>query len=206
MSLNQQVTIAIERTMGFDKYASIMRMVDEVDIATDVEFQILFNDYYDVRRNEEWRALYYRYFAEFKESPTPTFNQIIEKLYYNLRSNKGGKFPVEPSFSSKMLATLDPSKPVLDSHVLENLRLELAYATAAPAVKLSKAKQVYATICYRYDAYMKSKDCLAAIEIFDSHFPDYKDVFSPVRKIDWFLWRLNRNELIEIGVFKELLG
>lgn len=51
----------------------------------------------------------------------------------------------------------------------------------------------------------KSKDCLAAIEVSNSLFPDYKDVFSPVRKIDWFLWRFDRNELIEMGAFIGLL-
>lgn len=205
MPQSKQVTRVIERALGFEKYAAIMDMADDVDIEKDEEFQTLFNDYYDVRRNEEWRKLYYRYFAKYKSGPAPTFNQIIDALYYNLRTNKGGTHPVEASFSSKMLATLDSSKPVLDSHVLENMNLSLSYASASPEIKLLKAKQVYAAICRRYDTYMRTRDCMDAIGIFDSHFPDYKGVFSPVRKIDWFLWKLDRKELVEMGVFKELL-
>lgn len=70
-----------------------------------------------IRRNEKWRQHYYDLFAKAKTERF-SFEQIITELY-RLTGN------VEASFSSKMLATIDASKPIWDQYVLQNLGLEL---------------------------------------------------------------------------------
>ena len=90
-------------SMGLDKYQYIMKKVREINVSSDAEFQKTFNGFYIVRRNETWRKTYYGFFEQAK-SETPTFTEIIKYMYETTGN-------IEPSFSSKMLATLCPGRP-----------------------------------------------------------------------------------------------
>lgn len=98
-------------SMGLDKYQFIMERVKKTDLSTDADFQRTFNGFYIVRRNEKWRRIYYEYFEGVKAG-TPTFESILTYLY-ECTGN------IEPSFSSKMLATIFPDKPIWDRYVLK---------------------------------------------------------------------------------------
>ena len=74
------------------------------NVATDIDFQRIFNGFYIVRRNEDWRKCYYEHFESIKNG-SPTFESIIAYLY-ECTGN------IEPSFSSKMLATIFSEKPI----------------------------------------------------------------------------------------------
>ncbi len=102
----------LARGLGLDRYTDIMRG----DPASP-DFQRAFNGYYRIRRNEKWRQHYYDLFAKAKTEHY-SFEQIITELY-RITGN------VEASFSSKMLATIDASKPIGNQYVLQNLGLEL---------------------------------------------------------------------------------
>ena len=100
----------LARGLGLDRYADIIHR----DPASSA-FQRAFNGYYRIRRNEEWRQHYYDLFVKAKVERF-SFEQIITELF-RLTGN------VEASFSSKMLATIDASKPIWDQYVLQNLGL-----------------------------------------------------------------------------------
>lgn len=103
-------------SMGLDKYRYIMEQVSITNVAVDTDFQRTFNGFYVVRRNESWRKSYYEYFESVKNGK-PTFKNIITYLY-ECTGN------IEPSFSSKMLATIIPEKPIWDRYVVQNLNIE----------------------------------------------------------------------------------
>lgn len=48
--------------MGLDKYKVIEDQVRKVNVPVDADFQRTFNGVYMVRRNEEWRKVYYDLF------------------------------------------------------------------------------------------------------------------------------------------------
>ena len=54
-------------SLGLDKYQYIMTHVMETDVSADEDFQRIFNGFYIVRRNEQWRKVYYSYFEEVKK-------------------------------------------------------------------------------------------------------------------------------------------
>ena len=97
--------------LGLDRYADIMQNADP----SSDDFQKLFNGYYRVRRNDEWRKSYYTLFCKAWKL-CYSFDQIVGELYESTGN-------VEPSFSSKMLATIDSQCPIWDSHVLDKLEL-----------------------------------------------------------------------------------
>ena len=199
---NSIITRVIERKLGFDKYRTIMESVKTVDVSKNISFQTAFNDYYEIRRNAEWRDGYYQIFQKVKHDENITFDEIIDHLYKELKTNQGSEHPVEASFSSKMLATINPEMPILDSQVLTNMGLSIKGKN--PEEKLVCAKTVYAEICRRYRNYIGTKNCNNAILLFNRYFPDCLTM-SDVRKIDWYLWAFTKVELIEIGLFGALL-
>ena len=100
-------------SMGLDKYIFIINQLKRTDVSKDLLFQRTFNGFYIVRRNDAWRKVYYDYFENIK-GESPTFSSIITHLYAHTGN-------IEPSFSSKMLATIFPEKPIWDQYVIKNL-------------------------------------------------------------------------------------
>ena len=163
----------LARGLGLDRYADIMRG----DPASP-EFRRAFNGYYRIRRNEEWRQHYYDLFVKAKDERL-SFEQIITELY-QLTGN------VESSFSSKMLATIDASKPIWDQYVLQNLGLELTEKTQEE--KLQNAVILYDRIVNWYTDYLTTDEARENIGEFDRLLPEYERV-NDTKKIDCLLWR-----------------
>lgn len=166
-------------SMGLDKYQFIMEQVNKTDISIDAEFQRIFNGFYIVRRNEEWRKAYYEYFESVKKG-TPTFTSILIHLY-ECTGN------IEPSFSSKMLATIFPDKPIWDRYVVQNLNMELKGRTKQE--RLENAMVLYTDIERWYADFLQTDKAKECIEVFDHVMPDYKHI-SSIKKIDSILWSI----------------
>ena len=162
----------LARSLGLDRYAEIMCGDPQSE-----SFQRLFNGYYRIRRNEEWRMVYYDLFVTAKDRHY-SFEQIITALF-DATGN------VEASFSSKMLATIDDSKPIWDQYVLQNLGLELTGKTQEE--KLKNAIKLYDEILRWYDEYLQTDEAQQSIQEFDHWLPHYSWV-SNVKKIDCLLW------------------
>ena len=166
-------------SMGLDKYLFIMEQVNKTDISTDVNFQRAFNGFYIVRRNEDWRKIYYEHFESIKNG-SPTFTSILTYLFEHTGN-------IEPSFSSKMLATIFPDKPIWDRYVVQNLSMELVGKTKQE--RLENAIILYEDMEKWYADFLKTDKAKECIEIFDRVMPDYKQI-SSIKKIDSILWSI----------------
>lgn len=164
----------LARSLGLDRYAEIMH-----GDPSSIEFQKLFNGYYRDRRNEEWRKTYYALFTEAKGHHF-SFEQIISTLFDTTGN-------VEASFSSKMLATINPSMPIWDQYVLQNLGLELTGKTQEE--RLHNAVLLYSEIVRWYDEYLGTDEAKQNIQEFDRLLPGYTWI-SSVKKIDCLLWSM----------------
>lgn len=162
----------LARSLGLDKYAEIMRG-DPVSPS----FQRSFNGYYRIRRNEEWRSCYYSLFLRARTEALD-FSQIITALFQATGN-------VEASFSSKMLATIDPAKTIWDQYVLHNLGLKLTGTTQEE--KLNNAILLYGAIEKWYLDYLKTAKARENLKTFDRWLPEYKWI-SDIKKIDCLLW------------------
>ena len=144
---------ALSRSLGLPRYIEIMAGNPDKS-----EFQRMFNGYYKVRRNENWQKEYYAIFTEAKKNPENyTFERILRKLHEKTRM-------IEASFSSKMLATIDPSKPIWDQYVLKNLGLQLKGKDAES--KLKNAIDLYSKIEDWYNSYLNSSEIVEKEIIF----------------------------------------
>lgn len=163
-------------SFGLKTYKEIQDTFNKIDVSTDKDFQKKFNGFYKVRRDNNWRKYYYDLFEKVKKDPyIQTFEYILNSIYQGT-----GKF--EPSFSSKMLATLNPNYPIWDQYVLKNTGIE------PPSVKnINSLVATYKEIEVWYKKFIvppAGKTCIAE---FDKNFPDYNNI-NDVKKIDFLLW------------------
>ena len=165
------------RSLALDKYKLILNNVKAVDVSKDFGFQKMFNAFFRIRRNAEWRECFYELFECAKKNHF-TFEEIINGLYMQTGN-------VEASFSSKMLATIDQDKPIWDQYVLHNLGLELKGKTSQERIK--NAAMIYSQIEDWFDEYLQTDEAYENIVEFDRWFPSYTWL-SAVKKIDYLLW------------------
>ena len=178
INLRQSLSMLQKREKGLLAYEKIMASYKDTNLSADATFQKLFNGFYRIRRNTDWRNLYYSYFETLKTESSPSFPMILEFLYLHT-----GR--VECSFSSKMLSTLCPDAPIWDSIVLDQLHLRLRGTSCAQ--KFKNALPLYERICQWYREFLPTPKANTCIAAFDTVFPQFCH-FSATKKIDFLLW------------------
>lgn len=169
-----------ELKTGLEKYIEIMECFDKTDVSTDKDFQRLYNHFYRMRqRKPEFYQSYYGYMEKMKNhSKTLTFEDVL----FSIQEETGR---CEASFSSKLLATLNPDMPVWDMFVLENLGIKQINASAKN--REQKIIDAYNQTCKWYNDFLNTEDANLIVKIFDEMFPDV--CITNVKKIDMFLWQ-----------------
>lgn len=168
----------IEINNGAAKYSNIMKKFLKTNVALDEDFQRTFTGFYRIRRNKElFLSKYYSYMESLKGKDV-SFKDIISKVNTFLGT-------IEPSFSSKMLATLNPSMPVWDQYVLANIGVS---APSQYSKTIDKCIDVYSKIVSWYESFLKTDEAKEMIELFDKQLPRYSH-FTNIKKIDLMFWQ-----------------
>jgi hypothetical protein len=143
-----------------------------------------FNAYYGVRRNAEWRSNFYRVFERAKTSALDTralFEKVIEDVF-----QESGR--VEGSFSSKLVATLRPEGPIVDSVV----RAWLARQGPCPPFTggLDAVTAYYAWLDETLTAVSLTPEAEAWRATFTAAFPPAspRDSVSAMKQLDFLIW------------------
>lgn len=163
---------------GILKYSEIMRLYKKVNVSKSSEFQKKFNHFYKIRqRKPTWYKVYYSYMQKTKRRKI----KFSDVLFY-LKDELGS---LEPSFSSKLLATRFPSSPIRDQFVLRNLEIK----TPSPNVKnrAEKIVCIYKKIEKWHTDFINSRKGKMIVAIFNKEHPNL--FISDVKKIDFFLWK-----------------
>ena len=170
----------LEESFGLSQYKSIMdKMKEGIDISNNADFKTAFNGFYRVRRGEDWRKKFYELFQEFNERETkPTFKDILNEIHEKTEC-------FEPSFSSKMLATLDPKQPIWDQNVLQFFGLTLEIQKGPD--RTDKAVENYNALKSKHKEFCSSENGEKCLEYFDKTFPKYTWI-SKTKKIDFIIW------------------
>jgi hypothetical protein len=110
----------------------------------------------------------------------PSFDSALDHIFAVL-----GRY--EPSFSSKLVATLDPNQPVWDEFVLRNTNQTPPSYTAKNRVEM--AKVVYRGVQRWYEAYLPTGAARRVIELFDREVEDHERV-TDLKNVDFVLWQM----------------
>lgn len=163
---------------GIDKYEKIMALFYQTNVSENNDFQHLFNGFYQIRRNREWRNVYYDLLEKLKNKNV-SIDKIITYLYKNTPQHK-----IELSFSSKLLHTLNPNMPIYDKNVAQKIGLNSIKPYWDTEKKISVSISIYNELINWY----KTEKSLKYLQKFNILFPNH-DIISNTKKIDFILWR-----------------
>lgn len=180
---------SIEESCSLDKYVKTTKIPP--DIPTDQEYQKNFNSYYRVRRDQGWLNEFYAFMQSNQGNSDLTFETVLKHLSkvkhkVSTKINKSGfAASIEVSFSSKLLATLNPKYPIWDSQVVKALDIKVPQHTIEAYV------QAYNELCDSVWSFIETDTGKVCLQLFDSMFPHYIDI-NPVKKIDLYLWNIGK--------------
>ncbi len=177
----RQIESALPRVSpGLTSYVWLQHELPLRDVSHDTEFQKRFGGFYRVRRDSNWRAFYFKNLEDAKRRPI-TFKEALQSLH-----KATGR--VEASFASKLVATVDPCQPVIDSVVLHNLRLKLPPRDAPdPAVRLDAIVNLHARLTDLYTEFLASDSGRDLVAQFRHTYPDAG--VSEIKMLDLVLWQ-----------------
>jgi len=162
---------------GVQKYLGIMNAFRLCDVSSDYSFQRKFKGFYRVRRNDEFCNIFFKYMESQKDNRVLKFTDVISYIYSETRR-------IEPSFSSKMLATINANAPVWDSHVLSQLSIKPP--TYSHANRLQSTIDTYSLLEKWYNDYLQTQNAGDIISCFDTLIQCNN--LTNVKKIDLVLW------------------
>ena len=175
----QQIATALDQAEpGLRKYLWIMQRVHRCDVRFDAEFQRTYNDFYKVRQNDVWRRSYYDVLEHAKTTPM-TFSDALRAIH-------SATDVVAPSFASKLVATLDPSLPVWDRHVLDNLGLRAPYHYQRDRVE--RCERTYTELLQRMTELVASPEGQRICAAFARRYPAVG--ITDMKRVDLVLWRI----------------
>ena len=182
INARQVLEKVMAESLGLSEYEYIMKTICQTDVSKNMDFQRRFNHFYKVRRNQDWRKKYYEIFERNKaKKEEVTFENILCNIYVFTDRT-------EASFASKLLATLNPDKPIWDSRVLNFLGLKPTGKSASD--RQDSIIEVYGKIENWYKKYLITTEAKENIRIFDEMLPCYSWI-SDVKKIDYIIWGLD---------------
>lgn len=178
---SQELSAALDLVSeGLERYKWIQSSLRSCDPSTDPEFQRRYGGFYRVRRSEAWRSNFFKLLKDVRDGGA-TFEEILTGL--NVSTGR-----VEASFSSKLYATVHPDNPVIDSIVLQNLRLRLpGYYDRG---RLPKICALYAQMREMYEGYLSTKQGQRLVLEFEKRHP--KSGIRPMKMLDFVLWQIRR--------------
>jgi hypothetical protein len=174
---------AIERALpyiavGLGKYCWIQAALATTDVAYDRDFQTRFNAFYRVRRGAAWRSAFFALLQQEKSCPRP-FAKVLRALH-------AATGRVEASFASKLAATADPEKPVIDSFVLKNIGLRLP----PPGVieqRLMRVEQLYDRLGHVSGQFLATETGRYLVDRFLASYPRHP--VTRAKMLDLVLWQ-----------------
>lgn len=165
---------------GLQKYLLIMQLVKDSNVQTNEDFQKKFNGFYKIRQRQKSFYLALYEYLENNKNKEVTFEQVLYFLY-----QKFGR--LEPSFSSKIVATINPDFPVWDSVVLANLNIKAPGYNIDKKIRFEKIVKIYDEVVSWYSDFLKTEKARDMIKAFDEKIgtTDITDL----KKIDLILWQ-----------------
>ncbi len=166
---------------GVQSYLRIMQLVKTSNVQINEEFQRIFNGFYRIRqRKKEFYGALYDYLEHNKNNKEISFEQTLAFFYQKFQR-------FEPSFSSKIVATINPNFPVWDSKVLEKLNITAPSFNLDGAVRFKRIVKTYDDIVNWYSEFLNTEEAKNMIKTFDEKIGTLN--ITDIKKVDLILWQ-----------------
>jgi hypothetical protein len=163
---------------GLKKYCWLQAALATTDVAHDREFQIRFNAFYRVRRSPTWQSAFYGLLQQNK-SKLQSFADVLRALH-------AATGRAEASFTSKLVASVDPDMPVIDAFVLKNVGLRLP-RPGPIETRLARMVELHDLIRRTFSDYLAGDLGRHLVARFEESYPDRH--ITRVKMLDLILWQ-----------------
>jgi hypothetical protein len=161
--LNQYLMLQSERLCG--------------DLRRNTSFRRQFNHFYRVRRGREWQEAFYD-LLETRKQKKVSFAEVLAAL-----QSATGR--CEASFASKLVATIDPDMPVIDSIVLKNVNLRLP--AAGTRDRIQRVCELHGVLQGVFRQFLATDTGRYLVGRFRARYPDAE--ITEVKMLDLVLWQ-----------------
>jgi len=181
---------------GIVKYLEIQAMVYNPFKFCSEEFKKKFNGFYRVRqKTPKWYEHFYNTFEQCKDKKL-SFKEVLTIMWEKTHE-------IDASFCSKIIATIDPSKPVWDKYVLQWLGIILDMPKN-PKEKIEYCSKIYDHINDEYRKHIYDGNVIETFKHFNSVIKHAEEL-NPIKKIDFILWSNRSDRTVSILEYNRLL-
>lgn len=151
------------------------------DVSTDAEYKKKFAGYYRMRYvSQPYRERFFSLFESTKHDKDVSFADIARDLF-----QVDGRH--EFSFITKMLHTIDPSRPIYDSQVDQALQIHRTYQPNFD-FKIQQDEEILRQISFAYRCLEAASEMTEPLAAFDQIIPNRS--MNIAKKLDFLLWAL----------------
>ena len=169
---------------GLIKYLTIQQLFNsdpQRRLSDDQSFTKKYNGFYRVRRNQEWRNNYFA-LLDLVRHQSPSFRSVLQTIHEFDQKRR-----YDTSFASKLLATINPNMPVVDSEVLRNLAIALPDRKAPD--RLDQLCQLHQNLYICYQDYLNTPGGMSIVDEFYQIHPETHGKLTTVKILDLVLWQ-----------------
>jgi hypothetical protein len=159
-----------------ETYSHLQNDLWRLDVSTNRSFQRRFNAYYRVRRGAEWQKTFYGLLEKHKDAGVD-FESVLVELH-----EATGR--MEASFSSKLVGSIHPELPIIDSVVLKHLGLRLP--PKGTEDRAARIGEIHQTLISKFADFLRTDDGEYLVRRFkDTH---RTATITAVKMLDFVLW------------------
>ncbi|MCR8746209.1 hypothetical protein [Romboutsia lituseburensis] len=167
-----------ELSDGLIRYNYIQDNLHKVNVMEDIIFQDIFIRFYQVQVHK-FRGIkecIFRILEENKNNKDIKFEYVLRELYRATGT-------IQPSYASKIVATINTDKAVIDSWVYKNLGLVRKYGTDNITYTIDQYYQVNNML----NEILKIDRSKYIVDIFDAYFNHNN--LTDIKKLDLIIWQ-----------------
>jgi hypothetical protein len=157
-------------------YLQLQNDLQQCDVSTNRQFQKTFNGYYRVRRDAEWQKHFFGLLEKHKHTKVD-FETVLVELHEATGI-------MEASFSSKLVGSIRPELPIIDSNVLGHLTLQLP--PTGTENRTAAINQIHQTLIKEFTDFLKTDDGKYLTNRFKEVYPAGN--ITDVKMLDFVLW------------------
>ena len=151
------------------------------NVSSDAEYKRKFAGYYRMRYvSKQYRDSFFSLFEAIKTDTDISFVDVARRLF-----QVDGRH--EFSFISKMLHTIDPSRPIYDSQVDQALQIHRTYQLNIDS-KIQQDEEILKQLSFVYRCLEAASEMAEPLAAFDRIVPNRS--MSIAKKLDFLLWAL----------------
>jgi hypothetical protein len=159
-----------------ETYLHLQNDLRRLDVSVGRPFQRKFSGYYRVRRGAEWQRHFYGLLEKYKATGV-SFVRVLVELH-----EATGR--MEASFSSKLVGSIHPDLPIIDSVVLKHLDLRLPLKGAEN--RAARINEIHKALITKFADFLDTDDGKYLTRRFrDTH---GTATITEVKMLDFVLW------------------